>query len=46
MAFGQRGAFDHASWRAAIGTAISYAVILLAMFFIVFVVPFVVFLLL
>ena len=44
MTLGLRGAFNHASWQAAIGTAVSYAVILLAMFFFVFVVPFIVFL--
>lgn len=44
MSFGLRGRFDHAAWRAAVGTAISYAVILVAMFFFVFVLPFLVFL--
>jgi len=44
MNLGLRGTFDHASWRAAVGTAVSYVVILLAMFFFLFVVPFVVFL--
>jgi hypothetical protein len=43
MEFGLPDAFDHASWRVAMGTAISYVAILLAMFFLLFVVPFLVF---
>lgn len=45
MNLGLRSAFDHPSWRTAVGTAVSYAVILLAMFFFLFVVPFAVFVL-
>jgi hypothetical protein len=46
MNLGLRDTFDHASWRAAVGTAVSYGVILLAMFLLMFVLPFVVFLIL
>jgi hypothetical protein len=39
------GAFEHASWRAAAGTALSYGAVLLVMFVILFIVPFGIFLL-
>lgn len=38
--------FDHSSFRTAVGTAVSYTVILVAMFLLLFVVPYAVFLLL
>ena len=43
MDIGPIEALDHASWRAAIGTALSYAAVLLVMFVLVFVVPFAIF---
>ncbi|MEF8841034.1 MAG: hypothetical protein V5A62_05350 [Haloarculaceae archaeon] len=41
-----RDRFDHPSWFAVVGTAVSYGAILLVMFAVLFVVPFLVFLLL
>jgi hypothetical protein len=41
-----RDRFDHPSWFAAAGTVVSYGAILLVMFAVLFVVPFLVFLLL
>jgi hypothetical protein len=41
-----RDRFDHPSWFTAAGTALSYGAILLVMFALLFVVPFLVFLLL
>ena len=37
--------FDHASWRAAAGTLFGYGLILVVMFVVLFVVPFLLFLL-
>ena len=41
-----RDRFDHPSWSTVAGTALSYGAILLVMFAVLFVVPFLVFLLL
>lgn len=40
------GAFGHESWRTAAGTLLGYGIILLAMFVLLFLIPFVVFTLL
>ena len=40
-----RERFDHPSWFAAAGTAVSYGAVLLVMFAVLFVLPFLVFLL-
>ena len=45
MESGLRETFDQPSWRTAVGTAVSYTVILLAMFLLLFALPFAVFLL-
>jgi len=43
---GPLAAYDHPSWLTALGTAVSYGLILLVMFLLLFVVPLAVFVLL
>lgn len=44
MARALPGGYDHPSWLAAIGTVVSYGVVLLVMFVLLFVVPYLLFL--
>jgi hypothetical protein len=44
MESGLRETFDRPAWRTAVGTAASYTLILLAMFLLLFALPFAVFL--